>query len=105
MAAGDAFMVDVSATTDASDCGAIDNTATVTTGNDGQDSDDASVTVQCPDVSVVKTADKSPILPGDTAAFTITVTNAGPGTAHDVHLEDGLPGDIAWAIAPTVPGG
>jgi uncharacterized repeat protein (TIGR01451 family)/fimbrial isopeptide formation D2 family protein len=104
MPAGASFTVHVSADTDASDCATITNTATVTSGNDGGGQATASVVVQCPDVTVTKTADNSPILPGDTAAFTITVNNAGPGTASNVHVEDQLPGDIAWAISPAVAG-
>jgi uncharacterized repeat protein (TIGR01451 family)/fimbrial isopeptide formation D2 family protein len=104
MPAGATFTVHVSAPTDATDCAVISNTATVSSGNDGGGQATAAVTVQCPDVSVVKTADNSPILPGDTAAFTITVNNAGPGVAYDVHVADTLPGAITWAIAPAVPG-
>jgi len=104
MAAGDSFTVHVHGLTDAADCGTINNTATVTTGNDGQDSDGASVVVQCPDVTVLKTADNSPINAGDTAAFTIVVSNAGPGIAKNVHVSDPLPAGVNWAINPAVTG-
>lgn len=104
MAAGDSFTVHVSGVTDAADCGTVTNTATVSTGNDGTDSDDASVTVQCPDVLVLKTADNSPISAGEPAAFTITVSNAGPGAASNVHVSDPLPAGVAWTINPAVTG-
>src|SRR4029453_17026543 len=45
---------------------------------------------------VVKTADRGTIDAGDTAAFTIVVTNNGPGTAKSVTLSDPLPAGIAW---------
>ncbi|HEX5015488.1 MAG TPA: DUF11 domain-containing protein [Candidatus Limnocylindrales bacterium] len=102
--AGASFTVSVTAETTAEDCATYDNTATVTTGNDGEGESSASVTVQCPDVSVEKTADNSPILPGEDAAFTITIANAGPGEAFDVHVEDELPAGVDWAIDPAVEG-
>ena len=104
MGAGESFTVHVSATTDAADCGEILNVATVETGNDGEDTDDASVVVQCPDVTVLKTADTGAVSAGEPVGFTITVSNAGPGTAHDVHVEDNLPGGVAWEIDPAVAG-
>jgi uncharacterized repeat protein (TIGR01451 family) len=97
LGAGKSFTVHIVSPTTSASCGVIDNTASVVAGNDGSDSDDASVTVQCPDVTVVKTADKTPINAGDTAAFTITVSNAGPGVAKDVTLNDPLPAGVAWS--------
>lgn len=88
--------VHVVATSDAEDCGVVDNTAYVTTTNDGSDSDSASVTIQCPDVTVTKTAVASPVSAGDTIAFDIEVKNLGPGTAYGVTLSDTLPAGIAW---------
>jgi len=57
---------------------------------------------QAPDIHVEKTADATPITAGDTASFTITVTNDGPGTATDVTLTDTLPG-TGWAESPDDP--
>src|SRR5207249_4244482 len=89
--------VHLTSPTTAATCGAVDNTASVTTSNDGSDSDSASVTVDCPNVTVLKTADQGTIDAGDTAAFTILVTNEGPGTAKDVTLTDTLPTGIVWS--------
>src|SRR4029079_18561505 len=103
MGAGESFKVHIHGVTDAADCGTINNTASVTTGNDGSGSDPASVVVQCPDISVVKSGN-GPLIPGDTATFTITVSNAGPGQAKNVHVADTLPGGVTWAIVPPVAG-
>src|SRR5207244_8554780 len=56
-AGGGSLSVHVSASTTGDNCGLYDNTASFSSTNAGTGSDDASVTVQCPDVSVVKTPD------------------------------------------------
>ena len=96
LAAGASSSVHVVATSTAADCGVVDNTASVTAGNDGSDQASASVTINCPDVTVTKTAVASPVNAGDPIAFDITVTNLGPGTAYDVTLTDTLPAGISW---------
>ena len=60
------------------------------------DDDDATVDVLCPDVTISKTADNSPILAGQDAEFTITAWNEGPGIARDVEIHDTLPAGYAW---------
>jgi uncharacterized repeat protein (TIGR01451 family) len=97
IAAGGSKHVHITSPTTAATCGSVDNTANVTTSNDGSDSDNASVTVNCPNVTVLKTADKGTIDAGDTAAFTIVVTNEGPGTAKGVTLSDTLPSGVVWS--------
>ena len=97
MAPGATSSVHVIATSDAADCGLVPNTANVTTSNDGSDSASAETTVLCPDVHVDKSADNSPINAGDTASYTITVTNDGEGIARDVTLSDTLPAGITWS--------
>jgi uncharacterized repeat protein (TIGR01451 family) len=99
MAAGDSFTVHVSGATDAADCGTINNTASVTTGNDGSGSSQASIVVNCPDLEVVKSGN-GPLNAGDTATFTIILTNHGPGAAHDVTLSDQLPAG-SWTLGGT----
>ncbi len=85
----------VSATTPAT-CGTVDNTAAFSSSNAGSGEDGSQVLVQCPDVRITKTADQSPILAGQTASYTITVWNAGDGTARNVTVNDPLPAGIAW---------
>jgi uncharacterized repeat protein (TIGR01451 family) len=92
-----------SGTTPAS-CGTVNNTGDITSTNDGEAHDGASMAVNCPDVRVVKTAAEEQIRVGDTASFTITVSNIGTGTAKDVELNDPLPGGLTWAITPPVAG-
>jgi uncharacterized repeat protein (TIGR01451 family)/fimbrial isopeptide formation D2 family protein len=109
LAAGASVVIHVSGVTDAADCGDLPNTVTVSASNEpasatSNNTASATVVVFCPDVTVVKSADNSPINAGDTAAFTITVTNLGPGTAYEVHVEDALPAGVTWAIDPAVPG-
>ena len=97
LAAGASFTVHVHGMTDAADCGLVENTASVATSNDGTDSDGADVTVLCPDIHVLKTADNTPINAGDTASYTITVSNDGQGLARDVTLTDTLPAGVSWS--------
>ena len=85
--------IHVVSSTTAATCGLIENRASMATGDPVL----ASVTVNCPDVQVLKTADDSSISAGDTAAFTIEVTNLGPGTAAGVTLNDSLPAGITWS--------
>ena len=96
MAAGDAFSVHVFGDTDAADCGTISNTAVVESGNDGGGEATATVDVLCPNVIVDKTPDAGVVNAGETATFTIEVTNEGPGAARDVTLTDELPAGIDW---------
>jgi uncharacterized repeat protein (TIGR01451 family) len=106
--AGDTRTVTLSATTSAADCDnpdlshELDNEAIVGASNEPSgaplpNSDDAQITIVCPDITVVKSASNLPILVGGTASFTIQVTNDGPGDATGVSLEDTLPG-TGWDI-------
>jgi uncharacterized repeat protein (TIGR01451 family)/LPXTG-motif cell wall-anchored protein len=62
----------------------------------------ATTTVQCPNLSVTKTADATPVNTGDQIGFTVTVSNAGPGTAVNAALNDPLPAGngVNWSIDP-----
>jgi uncharacterized repeat protein (TIGR01451 family) len=94
--------VHVTSATVFASCGVYANTATATTTN-GQPKDaTATTTVDCPDLHIAKTADDPTVSAGDPIGFTISVTNAGPGTAKSVTLNDPLPTgtDIKWSINP-----
>jgi uncharacterized repeat protein (TIGR01451 family) len=59
---------------------------------------DAPVTISQPVLSIAKTPDNATIAAGNTATFTIVVTNLGPGTAKNGTLIDALPvgGGVIW---------
>src|SRR5205823_3320472 len=100
--------VHVTSGTTKDSCATIDNTANVTSTNDGSGTSSATVIVQCPNVSVLKTADTpSTVSAGSTVGFTISTRNAGPGTATGVVTTDNLPGNagLDWSIASQSLGG
>ena len=105
LAAGQSRNVVISALTDEADCGTLTNTAVIAVGNGDTTPSDNSATdtieVRCPNLEIVKTADDGVISAGDTAGFTITVTNvagAAVGTAYGVTLEDTLPSGLTWVL-------
>ncbi|MEW6224719.1 MAG: VWA domain-containing protein, partial [Chloroflexota bacterium] len=96
LASGGSISVHIVSATSPAACGSVTNAASFVTSNDGTGSDEAVVTIECPNVTVDKTAGASPILAGQTAAYTITVTNQGPGIARDVTLTDELAAGHDW---------
>jgi uncharacterized repeat protein (TIGR01451 family)/fimbrial isopeptide formation D2 family protein len=46
------------------------------------------------DLEIAKTADAGPYSAGDDVTYTLTVTNHGPATAHDVEVTDDLPDSL-----------
>ncbi len=105
LAAGASLSVHVSSPTTSTSCRTYDNTATVTTSNDGSDESSDSVSVLCPDVELVKEADAGSVAAGSPIGFTITATNYGPGTANNVVITDTLPSGpgISWSEDPNNP--
>ncbi|HXA27559.1 MAG TPA: hypothetical protein VN193_02325 [Candidatus Angelobacter sp.] len=103
MAAGASLVVHVTAATSSTSCTKYDNTASVTTSNDGSDQHSASETVLCASVHVNKTADAASVSAGTAIGFTVTVSNTGAGNATGVTLTDALPGGnlgapVHWTI-------
>ena len=104
--------INVVGATDPEDCGTITNTVTIDGTNlpaaprEGDDPYEASatVTVNCPDLDIIKTAEATTVSAGDPITFTITVTNSGLGIARNVNLTDTLPAGIDWTINPAVTG-
>ncbi len=97
--------VHIVADTTAADCATVTNSASVSTTNDGSAEASDSVDILCPDITVEKTADVSPINAGEVASFTIDVWNGGPGMARGVTVSDTLPAGVAWTVDGTEPAG
>src|SRR5205814_958748 len=92
------------AATSVSACASMDNTATANATNAVSVSDPGHIGCQTPVLAIAKTPDSGTITAGDTATFTIVVTNLGPGTATGVTLvDDPLPagGGVTWATSTT----
>jgi uncharacterized repeat protein (TIGR01451 family) len=110
MAATTSKTVTVSAVTSLGKCVQMDNSAVVTASNAASVNDPGHIACQTPVLAVVK----SPKLPGDTgglitagdtATFTMVVTNNGPGTAKAVAISDTLPAGngVTWTTPVTTP--
>ncbi|TMK87935.1 MAG: DUF11 domain-containing protein, partial [Actinobacteria bacterium] len=101
--------IHVSGVTDAQDCGTLSNTATVAADNEGSDqtdnSDTATITVNCPNLTITKTADDASVNAGSDIGFTVTLSNAGPGSATGASINDPLPGGtgVDWSIDSNTP--
>jgi len=101
LGAGGSLDVHVTSPTTSASCGLVPNTASVTTGNDGSGTAHATVDVLCARIEISKKANVSPVSAGDPIGYTITVHNAGAGTARDVTMKDTLPTTpgLVWTIA------
>jgi uncharacterized repeat protein (TIGR01451 family) len=108
LASGTGVAVHVVSDTTAADCSTLHNVAHVTASNNEPLNPQADVTIQCPGLNVAKTAATSPIHGGDTASFTVSVWNVGPGSALNAILNDPLPagesGVLDWSIDPAYSG-
>ena len=102
LSSGAQVSVHVSSATTGASCGTYNNTATAAATNDGSHEASASTTVNCPTLSITKVADDQTVSAGDDIGFTITVHNAGPGTATAVTLNDPLPAGsgVSWSMDP-----
>jgi uncharacterized repeat protein (TIGR01451 family) len=105
LAAGHSLTVHVTSATDPTSCGDYDNTASFTSSNDGSGEASDSVTVNCPDVTITKTADAGQVNAGDDIGFTVTLTNGGDGAAYGVQINDPLPAGsgVSWSIDSNTP--
>src|SRR5207245_1447681 len=82
-------------------CGTVNNSASVTTSNDGSASvGPGGSIVNCATVTITKTADASSVNAGDTIGYVVTVSNSGTGTAKGVTVTDTLPTNagLSWSI-------
>ncbi|TMK83105.1 MAG: DUF11 domain-containing protein [Actinobacteria bacterium] len=101
LASGVSFTVHITSPTTKATCGTVDNTASVTTTNDGHGEDSASISVLCPSIDVAKVADQGTVSAGTGIGFKITVTNTGQGNATNVTMTDTLPTNagLSWTVA------
>src|SRR5437763_44517 len=101
MAAAASKTIVLSAATSFTPCASMPNLESVSATNNPTITDPGSITCQAPNLTVVKTPDGQTINAGDTATFTIVVTNTGVGTANNVTITDTLPnnGGVSWATA------
>ena len=97
--------IHVQSSTTKVDCGVVSNTAGFTSGNAGTGSDSDSVTINCADLHLSKTADAAIVNAGDPLGFVIEATNNGPGIARNVAISDTLPGGagVVWSLDPAAP--
>ena len=104
LAVGQSFEVSVTSATDAGDCGTKTNTASITaTGVNNPPSDQGSVTVQCPALTIAKTPDGGSVTAGSNIGFRVRVANgsaSGTLTANNVEIDDPLPAGFAWTESP-----
>jgi uncharacterized repeat protein (TIGR01451 family) len=61
--------------------------------------------VNCPELTISKTADAASVSAGDDIGFTVTLTNTGAGDATGVSISDPLPGGtgVDWSIDSNTP--
>ena len=102
LAAGASVKVHLTSPTTGASCGTVDNTGKADATNDAADpvTSKASITVNCPKIEILKTADKTPVNAGDNIGFTVVVKNSGTGDATGVVLTDTLPttAGTSWSI-------
>jgi uncharacterized repeat protein (TIGR01451 family) len=103
LATGGNAHVNVTSGTSFASCGAYPNTVTASSTNGPDATANATTTVLCPSLDVLKTADATPVNTGDSIGFTINVSNAGPGIARSVTLHDPLPtgSGVSWSTTTT----
>ncbi|HYI66735.1 MAG TPA: SpaA isopeptide-forming pilin-related protein [Candidatus Limnocylindrales bacterium] len=103
IANGDDRSITITMASDEGDCAlGIANTASVASSNDHDSSNNEAsdtITVLCPNPGVVKSAVVDPIVAGEDASFTVTVTAGGTGGAENVVLTDVNLTDHTWTVS------
>jgi uncharacterized repeat protein (TIGR01451 family) len=90
--AGGQRAVHVVSSTSTSSCGTYPNTVTVSADNIGSnETSSATITVVCPDLALVKSADKTTVQPGGSITYTLTYSNTGDGDAESVVITEAVP--------------
>ena len=102
LAAGESVTLSIKVTADT--VGTVKNTASLTIDDTTIDSNEVETTITEEEVTttnltVTKEADKQTVKPGDTVAYTITVTNNGTIPAQNVIVTDKLPEGLTFSSA------
>ena len=102
MAPSSTKTITLTATTSTTNCPAINNTASVSSDADTNPGNNTSgpvtITINCADVMVVKTATTPAVTAGDQASYSVVVTANGPGSSTNVVLTDTLPAGLSWTV-------
>ncbi|MGY2876748.1 putative repeat protein (TIGR01451 family)/LPXTG-motif cell wall-anchored protein [Marmoricola sp. URHA0025 HA25] len=100
LAPGVSETVHVVSGTSFASCGTYPNEASLTATNHPSLKANASTAVNCPDVTLTKTADAASVNAGSQIGFTVTATNSGAGTATGVAISDPLPSGsgVDWSV-------
>src|SRR5437764_6316946 len=81
LASGGSLTVHVTAQTSAQACATYDNTASVSTTNDGADQAETGRASCRANIHITEVADATSVNAGDAIGFTVTITHPGEGTA------------------------
>ena len=100
LAAGASSTVHVIATTAKENCGTVDNTATVTTSNDGPNESARRSRCSAPPSTSSRRPTPTSVTAGDQIGFTVKLSNTGEGEAKGIEFTDVLPAGFDWAIDP-----
>ena len=94
-------MVNLTSSTNTTDCPGVTNSASATSTNDGNPTAGPTpITINYAVLSLAKTTDTAIVDAGDQIRYRLTLTNPGPGTAHGVVISDSLPPTSGtWTIA------
>src|SRR5205823_368024 len=101
LAAGASVHVHITSPTTSATCGTVNNSASVTTSNDGSASvGPVGSVVNCATIAITKVADASTVNAGDPIGYVVTVSNTGGATARGVTVTDTLPTNagLSWSI-------
>ncbi len=109
IAPGNSEAVHVTSPTTFGSCNSYSTTATATSDNYASATSTASLMVECPALTLSKTADAASVGAGGTIGFTLTMSNSnqsGTGAAYNATLTDfppNVPGET-WTISPPTSG-
>ena len=111
LAPGQSLVVHVTAATTSTSCATYDNSASLASTNGASPTvGPITITVNCGDLAITKTADAPSVSAGSPIGYVVTVTNNGAGTVIGLTVSDSLPTTppgLTWSIdaADSIPAG